>query len=100
MTKLDHDALIAKATEATGRVKGNFGCVYELWQRAVNSEVESELSSVPEEHYEEAKALLIERGFLDYGVEEFLAESPCSHGLGPMECPGTCYEREGAVWDA
>lgn len=91
MSNFDLAATVAHV-DAAAQPKGNFGCVYELWQEARNREAYGLLGSVPDAHYDETVAALKDKGVI---VE--LDERPeglCVHWLDAMTCPRGCFEND------
>ena len=89
MSDFDLAATVAHV-DAAAQPKGNFGCVYELWQEARNREAYGLLDSVPDAHYDETVAALKDKGVI---VE--LDERPeglCVHWLDENTCPCGCFE--------
>lgn len=75
--------------------KGNYGCVYELWQKDRNREAYDLLSSVPVDHYEEVLTTLKEKGVIvDLGP---LPDGLCIHWLDENTCPCGCFDGDAAA---
>ena len=91
MSDFDLAATVAYV-DANAQAKGNYGCVYELWQQARNAEAYALLGHVPDEHFDATVEALKDKGVI---VEiETPEDGLCKHWLDANTCPCGCFEGE------
>ncbi len=89
MSDFDIAATVAYV-DANGQAKGNYGCVYELWQQARNAEAYDLLGHVPAEHFDATVEALKAKGVI-VEIEE-RPDGLCQHWLDADTCPCGCFE--------